>query len=150
MVELTDGHDKNETWFPARVSQIELVDALILNETEGKRDAVAHYDKSGVMFSCYRNATTGGVYILTYPTSTHEEQVSLYSDAGVRAKLDRIVNGSSSYIDIMTQGVRVVEDWRPGRLKLHVDGKWLDARPFEQFAYFDFMLRTKNAGDRVV
>jgi hypothetical protein len=97
--------------------------------------------------SCYRSPLTGGVYLYTYPLAQKspslDEVVRSLVDASIQKNNSRDLRGINTY-------VRVVEDWRKDKLQIHLDAGWFDARPYQKFAYFDFMLRTKAAGSRVV
>jgi sulfur carrier protein ThiS len=111
------------------------------------RDSVIHYNKGGVVMSCYRSPLTGGVYLYTYPV----EKTSPDSDATVRSLVNSSIQRNNSRgLRGVNPYVRVVEDWRKDMLQIHLDDGWFDARPYQKFAYFDFMLRTKGAGSRVV
>lgn len=134
-------------WFPARPYQIWAADELMDWELRRLKDSVIHYNEGGVVMSCYRSPLTGGVYLYTYPV----EQTSPESDATVRSLVNSSIqrNNSRGLIGV-NRYVRIVEDWRKDMLQIHLDDGWFDARPYQKFAYFDFMLRTKGAGSRVV
>ena len=141
MVGIPDGN-----WFPAKEHQVSIFNDLRSKESIGDNDPVVHYSKGSVVMSCYRSPLTGGVYLLTYPLIRTEpspdETVKRIVDSSIQDNNSRGLTG-------MNRNVRVVEDWRKGALQIHLD-EWLDARPHQKFAYFDFMLRTKAAGKRVV
>jgi hypothetical protein len=134
-------------WFPARHYQIWAADELEDWELRRFKDTVIHYNESGVVMSCYRSPLTGGVYLYTYPV----EKTSPESDATVRSLVNSSIQKNNSRdLRGIGQFVRVAEDWRRDKLQIHLDARWSDARPYQKFAYFDFMLRTKAAGSRVV
>ena len=134
-------------WFSARPYQTWAANELMDWELRRLKDSVIHYNTGGVVMSCYRSPLTGGVYLYTYPV----EQTSPDSDATVRSLVNSsIQRNNSRRLRGVNPYVRIVEDWRKDMLQIHLDDGWFDARPYQKFAYFDFMLRTKNAGSRVV
>jgi hypothetical protein len=138
-------------WFTARLYQTFAVDELNQRELRGSQGSVVHYNEGSgddkIVMSCYRSPLTGGVYLYTYPL----EQKSPSPDATVRSLVDASIQKNNSRdLRGINPYVRVVEDWRNDKLQIHLDAGWSDARPYQKFAYFDFMLRTKDAGSRVV
>lgn len=140
------GIPEGAKWFPARDYQRRAADELNDFELRGSKDPVIHYNEGGVVMSCYRSPLTGGVYLYTYPLT----QTSPSPDATVKSLVNSSIQRNNSRgLRGVNPYVRVVEDWRNAKLQIHLD-EWLDARPYQKFAYFDFMLRTKDAGSRVV
>jgi hypothetical protein len=137
-------------WLSAIPDQTFAVDELNKLELRGAQGSVVHYNKGGVVMSCYRSPLTGGVYLYMHPVGQMSPSPQL-PDATVRSLVDASIqkNNSRDLRGINTY-VRVVEDWRKDKLQIHLDAGWFDARPYQKFAYFDFMLRTKDAGSRVV
>lgn len=143
------GPGGNESWFAAKPVQTQIVDTLIDSERGGPGTGTVHFtdgQRNGVVMSCHRSAQTGGIYILSYSVGQAHE-----SDETVRSTvLESIQKNNSGGLGGVSTSIRVVEDWRKDRLRIELDGAWHDARPYQKFAYFDFMLRTKGSGDKVV
>jgi len=135
---------ESDTWGAATDDQRAVVEVLLESEKRGESDTVARYPSIvKPSRSCYRSQMTGGLYILT--GKQQQAQATDVIDIVTMA-----IASSPSYLGVLYNGIQIVEDWRPGNLKVSVGGAWKPAYAFQKFAYFDFMRRTHEPGEKVV
>jgi hypothetical protein len=134
----------SDTWGAATDNQRAVVEVLLDSEKRGESDTVARYPTIvKPELSCYRSQLTGGLYILT----GKQQQVPA---AAVIDIVTMAIASSPSHLGVLYSGIQIVEDWRPGNLKVLVGDVWKPAYAYQKFAYFDFMRRTHEPGKQVV
>ncbi len=106
---------------------------LYASESSGTKDSV-HRDTSGSWY-IHRCDTTSIVYLVPALLATDE--------AGVRdlMGLMRSHTSESPYKYALRVGLLIVQDKRPGRVRVKRAGFWEHATKLETFAYYDFLLR---------
>jgi hypothetical protein len=111
----------------------DLLDKLYASESSGTKDSV-HRDTSGSWY-IHRCDTTSIVYLVPALLATDE--------AGVRdlMGLMRSHTSESPYKYALSVGLLIVQDKRPGCVRVKRAGFWVPATEIETFAYYDFLLR---------
>jgi hypothetical protein len=110
-----------------------LLDALYTSESSGTRDSV-HWDAQRNWY-IHRGDPTGIVYLVP---------VLLAKDEGDVRALTGIMRGHTAqypYKYALSEGLLIVQDQRPGCVRVKRSGSWEPATEHETFSYYDFLLR---------
>ena len=123
-------------WTPTTGAQAFAVDALLMAELNGDSGAVGYGGGSDLWAAC-RDDLTGGVYIAKCAPGRPEDP-----RPKVRSALEQHATPREALAVL-----RSVEDWRESMLMVKTpSGGWAYATRPQMFAYYDFMLNTKDAG----
>lgn len=126
-------------WTPTTGAQAFAVDALLIAELKGDIGAVGYGDGRDLWGAC-RDDLTGGVYIAKCAPGRTEDLRTT-----VRGALEQHATPREALAVL-----RGVEDWRESMLMVKTpSGGWAYATRPQMFAYYDFMLNTKDAGAMV-
>jgi hypothetical protein len=110
----------------------DMLDALYASESSDK-DSV-HSDKDGNWY-IHRDRTTSIVYLVPAEQTKHED--------GVRAIVQLWPNNTTDpwYTGPLSEGLLIVQDQRPGCVRVMRSGSWEHATEPETYGYYDFLLR---------
>ena len=181
----TNAKNTKPVLFEARTDQLEVIDALIKKEKLlctnrqnqlqlfPKDMLIEHhieYSTGGACYSALRFDTGPGIQ-----TRFHNSMYIITKGAGSWSHTyEDAVNRGNNFIELGFPGclntgtgenLRLIEDWRPGKLKIFVfdeepvddpnvpvsstvhrlKSRWHDAKPYQKYAYFKFM-RDTNCG----
>jgi hypothetical protein len=111
----------------------DLLDKLYESEISGTKDSVRGY--TGGTWYIHRCDTTSIVYLVPALLAKDED--------GVRSLVRKMRGPSvaSYYRYVLSEGLLIVQDKRPGCVRVKRNGVWEAATEIETFAYYDFLLR---------
>lgn len=119
-------------WTPTTAAQARAVDALLMAELKGEIGGVGYGHHGADVWAACRDEATGGVYTVKGRDDPRRAvKIALQQNAAPREALAVI---------------RSVEDWRESMLMVTSPSGWVYATRAQAFAYYDFMLNTKDAG----
>ncbi len=110
-----------------------LLDALYASESSGSR-AKVHGDAEGNWY-INRDQTTFIVYLVSALLTRDKEDVSYLVEI-----MGNNLTGNP-YTDALSEGLLIVQDRRPGCVRVKRGGLWEPATRVETLAYYDFLLR---------
>jgi hypothetical protein len=113
---------RRSTKLPVYRELVEMIGELYKSESSGITDIV-HGGNSGHL-SIYRCSKTGRVYLV--PTRRLATDRNLLHD---------------DYKRVLQKGLLIVQDQRPGCVRVKRAGSWEHATEIETFAFYDFLLR---------
>ena len=111
----------------------DLLDRLYESEISGTKDSVSSY--TGGPWYIHRCDTTSIVYLVPALLAKDED--------GVRSLVRKMRGPSvaSYYKYVLSEGLLIVQDKRPGCVRVKRNGVWEAATEIETLAYYDFLLR---------